>query len=130
MELCPACAQELAPGSTECFRCGVVLARFRTRPPTPPPPPGAPPAGPAGPGRLLSAVAVGLALGALVVGAYWVLRIRPRLDRIGGLRVDPRPSRPVRVRARVDPAAELDRSVPLRHATIPQVFAETVKRFG
>ncbi len=48
-----------------------------------------------------------------MVGAYWVLRIRPRLDRIGGLRVDPRPSRPVRVRARVDPAAELDRSVPL-----------------
>lgn len=113
MDRCPACDQELAPGSPECSRCGVVLARYRPRPPVPPRPSGAPPARPAPPGRLLAAIAVGLALGALVIGAYWVLRIRPRLDRIGGLRTDPRPARPVRVRARVDPAAEFDRSVPL-----------------
>lgn len=117
MDRCPACDHELPPGSTECPRCGVVLARYRARPPAPPaepPPAGLPPARTArGPGRLLAVIGVGLALGVLAVGAWWALRVRPRLDRIDGIRRNPGPSRPTKVRAIVDAVAEFDRSIPL-----------------
>lgn len=123
LSTCPACSQVLAEGATECPGCGIVLAKWRGRearprrpaalppPPPLPPPPSAPRRHPAR--RFLLLLALGLAGGGLAGAAYWVVKIRPRLELIENPQSAAEPERAGRLRAREQEDSDFDRRVEL-----------------
>jgi len=85
---CPSCGRELPAGVPECPGCGIILAKWkapaaRTSPGRiPAPAAAAPRASQSSPLRLMTVLAIGLAGAALLIGGYWMVKIRPRVRAI------------------------------------------------
>jgi len=89
---CPSCKREIAGTVAECPFCGIIFARWRPsanrpRPATieqPVPPHATPQPAQSSLFRLLKIAILSLAGAAIVIGGYWFVKIRPRIQAIEG----------------------------------------------
>lgn len=85
---CPSCSREVEPGLVECPWCGVVFRKWRQSQERPRPPLESPALPDRGADRarvrLVPVLLLGLLGAVLLIGAFWFVRIRPRIDLLEG----------------------------------------------